>query len=70
MNRLMVVYTIETCGGKDNKKFWEKPVAYFPLIRHEPQRKRRLQQFFVVAGTSLTSLCLATIARIHVQIQN
>jgi hypothetical protein len=30
-----------------NKKFWEQPIAYFPLIRHGPQRKRRRQQFFV-----------------------
>jgi hypothetical protein len=38
-------------------------VAYFPLIRHEPHRKRRLQQFFVAAGMSLPSSFLATIER-------
>jgi hypothetical protein len=29
-----------------NKKFWEELIAYFPLIRHESHRKRRLEQFF------------------------
>jgi hypothetical protein len=33
------------------KKFWEKLFACFPLIRHEPHRKRLLQQFFVGAET-------------------
>jgi hypothetical protein len=28
-----------------NKKFWEELIAYFPLIRHGPHRKRPLQQF-------------------------
>jgi hypothetical protein len=40
-------------------KFWEELIAYFPLI-HGPQRKRRLQQFFAAAGTSLPSCYLAT----------
>jgi hypothetical protein len=31
------------------------------LIRHGPHRRRRLQQFFVAAGTCLPSLCLAMI---------
>jgi hypothetical protein len=31
----------------------EEWTAYFPLIRHGPHRKRRLQQFFVAAGTYL-----------------
>jgi hypothetical protein len=44
-----------------NKKFWEELITYFPLIRHGPQRKRRLQQFFVVSRTSLPSCYLATI---------
>jgi hypothetical protein len=44
-----------------SKKFWEELIAYFPLIRHGPHRKRRLQQFFVAAGTSLPSCYLATI---------
>jgi hypothetical protein len=35
--------------------------AYFPLTRHGQRRKRRLQQFFVAVGTSLTSCCTATI---------
>jgi hypothetical protein len=34
-----------------NKKFWEELIAYFPLIRHGPQRKC-IQQFFV-AGKRL-----------------
>jgi hypothetical protein len=29
-----------------NKKFWEEIIAYFPLIRHGPHWKRRVQQFF------------------------
>jgi hypothetical protein len=24
----------------ENKKFWEELIAYFPLIRHVPHRKR------------------------------
>jgi hypothetical protein len=44
-----------------NKKFLEEEVAYFPVVRYGPHRKRRLQQFFVAAGTSLPSRCLATV---------
>jgi hypothetical protein len=46
---------------KNSKKFWEELFPSFPLIRHGPHRKRRLQQFFVAAGTSLPSCYLATI---------
>jgi hypothetical protein len=46
---------------KKNKKFREELIAYFPLIRHGPHRKRHLQQFLVAAGTCLSSRCLATI---------
>jgi hypothetical protein len=28
------------------KKFWEELMSYFPLIRHGPRRKRRLQKIF------------------------
>jgi hypothetical protein len=35
---------------KSNKKFWEELIVYFPLIRRGPDRKRRLQQFFVAGG--------------------
>jgi hypothetical protein len=28
-----------------NNKFWEELIAYFPLIRHKPHRKGRVQQF-------------------------
>jgi hypothetical protein len=28
------------------KKFWEELFVYFPLIRHGPHRKRRVQHFF------------------------
>jgi hypothetical protein len=41
--------------------FWEELIAYFPLIRHGPHRKRLLQQFFVAAGRSLLSCHQATI---------
>jgi hypothetical protein len=44
-----------------DKNFWEELIAYFRLIRHGPNRKRRLKLFFVEAGTSLPSCCLATI---------
>jgi hypothetical protein len=27
------------------KKFWEERITYFPLVRHGPHRKRRIQQF-------------------------
>jgi hypothetical protein len=33
-----------------NKKFWEELIAYFPLIRHAPHRKRRLQLIFFCRG--------------------
>jgi hypothetical protein len=46
-----------------NEKFWEELIAYFPLIRHGSHRKRRLQQFFVAAGTSLPSWYLITKGR-------
>jgi hypothetical protein len=36
-------------------------MAYFPLTRHWPHRKRRLQQIFVAVGTCLPSHCLTTI---------
>jgi hypothetical protein len=44
-----------------NEKFWEGVISYFSLIRHGPHRKRRLQQFFVAAGTSLISCYPVTI---------
>jgi hypothetical protein len=44
-----------------NKKLGEDLIAYFPLIRHEPHRKRRFQQFQDAAGMYLPSRCLATI---------
>jgi hypothetical protein len=47
-----------------NKKFWEELIAYFPLIRYRPHRKRRLRQLFVATGTCLRNHCLATIGRI------
>jgi hypothetical protein len=47
-----------------NKKFREELIACFPLIRHEPHRKLRLQ-FFAAAGMCLPSRCLATIWGIH-----
>jgi hypothetical protein len=44
-----------------NKKFCEELITYFPLIRHENHRKRRVQQFlyscaFVAAGTCLRAV--------------
>jgi hypothetical protein len=43
-----------------NKKFWEWLIAYFPLIWQGPHKKR-LQQFFISAGTRLQSHCHAMI---------
>jgi hypothetical protein len=40
------------CLWRTNKKFWEGLIAYFLLIRHIPQRKRRPQQFFFVSCIS------------------
>jgi hypothetical protein len=51
-----------------NKKFWEELIAYFSLTRHRPYGKGQFQQFFVAAGKSLQSRCLATIG-IHIQTQ-
>jgi hypothetical protein len=48
-----------------NKKFWEELIAYFPFIRHGANIKRRLQKFFIAAGTSLPSCYLATKGGIH-----
>jgi hypothetical protein len=42
---------------------WEELITYFPLIRHGPQRKQYLQQFFIPTGTCLPSHCLATLRR-------
>jgi hypothetical protein len=42
------------------KKCSEELIA-FPLIRHDQHRKRRLQQFFVAAATSLSRCYSATI---------
>jgi hypothetical protein len=59
-----------------NKKFWEELIAYFPLIRHGPQRllldnySSIVVCVFVAAVTiSLPSRCLATIGKIHIDTQ-
>lgn len=44
-----------------NKKFWEGPIAYSPLIQHRPHRKQHPQQFLVAAGTLLPSFYLVTL---------
>jgi hypothetical protein len=52
-----------------NRKFWEELIAYFPVIRHGPHRKRRVQLFFysacvfVAAVTFSPSRCLVTIGK-------
>jgi hypothetical protein len=40
---------------------WEELAVYFHVIRHGPHRKRRLQEFFIAAGTHLPRCYLATI---------
>jgi hypothetical protein len=47
--------------GRVSKKFWKELITYFPLKRHGLYRKRRLQQFFVAAETSLPSFYLVRI---------
>jgi hypothetical protein len=39
-------------------KFWGVLVHYFHLIRHGPHRERRIVEFFVAKGTSLSSCYL------------
>jgi hypothetical protein len=39
------------------REFWEELIAYCPIIRHRPHRQRRIQQFFVAAGTWLPLSC-------------
>lgn len=43
-----------------------KVIAYFP---HGPYRKRRIQQFFLAAGTLLLNRCLATKGGTYTQTQ-
>jgi hypothetical protein len=52
-------------GGRHRLQSDGSKIAYFPLIRHESHRKRRLQQFFVAARTCLPSRYLAAIGEIH-----
>jgi hypothetical protein len=57
-------YTLTSSQQSSKQKYmgdWEVLIAYFPLIRHGPHRKRRLQQLFFSAGSSLQSCYLATI---------
>jgi hypothetical protein len=65
INSLYIQNNLVTLGPvwKSNDKFWEEIIAYFPLIRHGPHRKRLLQQFFVAAGTYLPSCYLEAIGR-------
>jgi hypothetical protein len=66
--------SLGTDGGvkqtTNSKKLWEELIAYLYLIRHEPHRKRRSQQFFywyVAAVTFLPNHFLATIRGIHIE---
>jgi hypothetical protein len=58
-----------------NKKFWEELIASFSFIRHEPHRKRRVQQFCYCCvcircrGNVLTIPFLATIGDTHTDTQ-
>jgi hypothetical protein len=58
---------------KQNKKFWEELIAYFPLTRHGPHRKRRVQQFFYrfmsvrCRGNVFTELLPSNDMRIDIQ---
>jgi hypothetical protein len=42
-------------------------MAYFPLTRHGPNRKRRHPQLFFAAGIRLTRRCLAIIEEIKIE---
>jgi hypothetical protein len=61
-------WTYENCRKRKlcpwlylNKKIWKELIVYFPLIRHVPHRKRRLQHFLVATGTYLPTCYLSTI---------
>jgi hypothetical protein len=43
------------CQTKSKKKFWEELIAYFPLIRHGPQRK--LKKFGGTHADALNQQC-------------
>jgi hypothetical protein len=43
------------------KRFSEEIITYFPLIRHWPHRKRRIEKFFAAVGTSLPRCNLSMI---------
>jgi hypothetical protein len=50
------------------KMFWEEPIAYFPLIRHGPHRKRRVQQFlYFFHGNVFTEPSPSIDKGIHIQ---
>jgi hypothetical protein len=57
---------MEEMISSGNKKSWEELIAFFPMIRCRPYKKRRVQQFFYrplyipFAGTCLPSRCLET----------
>jgi hypothetical protein len=60
---------------KRNKKFWEELIDYFCLIRHGPQRIRRVQQLFyycvyiLCRGNVFTEPLPSNDRRIHIQTQ-
>jgi hypothetical protein len=61
--------------NNDNKKFWEELIAYFPLLRRGPHRKRRVQQFFYCClcircrGNFFTEPLSSNDRGIHIQTQ-
>jgi hypothetical protein len=61
-NHLKMIIQIETCSGMCKKKFQEELIAYFPLKRQGPHRKRRANdssfRVFVAGGTCIPSRCL------------
>jgi hypothetical protein len=61
-------------GHKENNKFWEELIAYFPFIRHGPHRKRRVRQFYyccvciLCRGNVFTGPLPSNDRGIHIQI--
>jgi hypothetical protein len=64
-NFLYIACATRLHSEDNSKKFWEEVIHYFPLIRHRSHKKRRLQQFFVAAGTSLPNFFLSNDMGIH-----
>jgi hypothetical protein len=41
-----LLYISDRSRASKKQEFWEELIAYFPLIRHESHRRRRVQELF------------------------